>query len=341
MAYSGKQWTAAIGIPNNDAGSSAGEVGAGISQIDNLTGDLNLIRVATVNDFDFSAGYSATEVARTGNRSLAKEDYVNHYGSGTWTWDFEYVIDSATVIQQLLQMVYPDGGATSTLFQIDAVPAVPGLDYSHANEDSTDKCAVVCLSNPLTTKDRVMTSAILQNITLAMDVGDGGRMKASGQFMSGYKPTIGTEDASVTSPPVDYAKTLFDCSTHTVNSVATGFKSFSVTIDNPASRVGYQGGSFEADGYARANPIAVTGNAVVKADETVQALLESKWQANATFEIKLVGSDASKLHFDIPQALMTNFSMDMADDGIYATIDFICTAGSSYSANPITIKTVA
>ena len=172
MAYSGKQWTAAIGIPNNDSGTSS--VGAGIGQIDALTGNLNMIRVTSVNDFDFSAGYSASEVARTGNRSLAKEDYVNHYGSGSWTWDFEYIVDSATVLQQLLQMVYPDGGATSTSFQVPAVPAIPGLDYSHANADSTDKCAVICLNNPLTTKDRVMTSAILQNLTLAMDVSDGG-----------------------------------------------------------------------------------------------------------------------------------------------------------------------
>lgn len=342
MAYSGKQWTVAIGIPNNDAGSSVGEVGAGITQIDNLTGNLNLMRVATVNDVAWEAGYTAAQIDRVGNRSVAKEDYMNHYGSGTWTWDFEYVVDSATVMQQLLQMVYPDGGVTSTVFQIPAVPSVPGLDYSHQNEDSTDKTAVVCISNPLTTKDRVLTSAILQNLNISMDVGtDGGRMKTSGQFMTGYKPIIKNEDASITSPAIDYAKTLFDCSTHTLDSVATGFKSFSLTIDNPASRVGYQGASFEADGYVRASAIGLTGSAVVKADSTVQALLESKWQSNATFAISLTGSDASKLQFDIPQALMTNFSLDMADDGIYANIDFICTAGSSYGANPLTIKTVA
>ena len=341
MAYSGKQWTVAIGVSDSNAGASAGAVGAGITEIDNLTGNLNLMRVASVNDIAWDAGYTAAEVTRVGNRSVAKEDYMNHYGSGTWTWDFEYVVDSATVMQQLLQMVYPDGGVTSTVFQIPAVPAVPGLDYSHGNE-TTDKCAVVCLSNPLTTKDRVLTSAILQNLTLAMDVGtDGGRLKSTGQFMTGYKPAIKDEDASVTSPAVDYAKTIFDCSTHTLGGAAAGFKSFSVTIDNPASRVGYQGASFETDGYVRANPITLTGNAVVKADSTIQALLESKWQANATFAISLTGSDASKLQFDIPQALMTNFSMDMADDGIYATIDFICTAGSSYGANPLTIKTVA
>ena len=84
----------------------------------------------------------------------------------------------------------------------------------------------------------------------------------------------------------------------------------------------------------------MTGNAVVKADSTIQALLESKWQANDVFALAL-NNGTTSWDISLPNCLMTNFSMDMADEGIFATIDFICTAGSSYGANPLTIKTVA
>ena len=51
--------------------------------------------------------------------------------------------------------------------------------------------ALLILQNPDTSEDRYMHSAILQNLDFSMDAGtDGGRLRASGQFMTGYKPVI-------------------------------------------------------------------------------------------------------------------------------------------------------
>ena len=56
-----------------------------------------------------------------------------------------------------------------------------------------------------------MHSANLQELTLSMSAGtDGGRLRASGQFMSGYKPIISNSGLSLTSAPSDYAKGMFD-----------------------------------------------------------------------------------------------------------------------------------
>lgn len=333
-AYSGKEWTVGLGIADIDASASAGAIGA-TTQIANVE-SLNLMRVSAVNDIAWSAGYQAAEIVRTGTRSMTSEDYVNHYGSGTWTWDFDYDVDNELVIQALLQMIYPENGATTTSLVIPAKPSTS--TYKHGDNTGDNRNAVILLRNPLASKDRIMHSSILQNLTIGQDAGsNGGLLKATGQFMSGYKPTITTDGTSVDEGDANFKKTIFHNTTHTVGGNEASFKSWSITIENPASRVGYQGTSWEADGYVRANPIKVSGQVVVKADSTIQGYLESKWQANDVFALAL-NNGTTSWDISLPNCLMTNFSMDMADEGIFATIDFIATTGVDYGTAVATIK---
>ena len=61
-----------------------------------------------------------------------------------------------------------------------------------------------------------MHSAILQNLDFSMDAGtDGGRLRASGQFMTGYKPVIEANTVTADTSASDYDKGLFDCTTTT------------------------------------------------------------------------------------------------------------------------------
>ena len=91
-AYSGREWSAIVGIANNDT--SGGKVGEATQDANAVASSKVLMRVNPLNMFDYSASYQRSEVARAGVRSLRAEDIINHYGSGIWTWDFNWLVDN-------------------------------------------------------------------------------------------------------------------------------------------------------------------------------------------------------------------------------------------------------
>ena len=136
-AYSGKEWSAIVGIADNNAGSSAGAVGAVTQDANAVSGSKVLMRVnAPVNDFAWSAGYQRAELNRAGQRTKRAADIINHYGSGTWTWDFDYVVDNELMIQNLLELMYPShGGTMSTSVTYPYNPTVNDLSHGETSED--------------------------------------------------------------------------------------------------------------------------------------------------------------------------------------------------------------
>ena len=342
-AYSGREWSAIVGIADNDAGSSVGAVGA-VTQDANAVGSSKvLMRVdSPTNMFDYSASYQRAEVARSGSRTLRSEDIINHYGSGIWTWDFNWLVDNEKGIQNLLELMYPNhGGTIATSMTYPAAPTVNDLSHSETAE-SVSKLAFIILQNPLATRDHYMHSANLQNLTLSMDAGtDGGGLRASGQFMTGYKPIIEANTVSADTSVSDYVGNLFDCNTSTLGGDAMTVKSFSLTIDNPAQRVGYQGTAGETDGYSRGGALSITGSITMKSDSLQQVNDDTFWKANATTAIVLKPSspEANKtIDFSIPTANISNISMDMAEEGIFQTVDFTATSSTDASGNLAVIK---
>ena len=337
-AYSGREWGCILGVATTVG------VGTDTADANALSGSKTEFRVTSpVNDFAFSAGFSRTEVERSGRRVFAAEDIVNHYGSGIWTWDFDYPVENEIAIQNLLQLIYPANGAAGTALTIPAAPTVQ--DYSHGSTAGNDKVAFIILTNPLTTKDHYMHSAVLQTLTLGMDIGtNGGQLNASGQFMSGYKPIMEANTVTADTTASDFQAanrgTIFDLTTRNFGG-ATGVtvKSFNMTISNPATKVGFQGSVGEADGYVRASALKITGNISIKADTTVQALAESKWHANETCALTLENSGApSGFSFSLPAVNISDFTLDMADEGIFANVAFTATSGADATGNLAVIK---
>ena len=327
--YSGREWSVILGIADNS--NANGQIGD-LTQDANAVSDTKvLFRVDTpINDIAWDAAYSRSEIERAGVRAIRAEDVANHYGSGVWTWDFSYVADNEQACHDLLVLIYPQGGALSAgTLTIPANPAVE--DYSMSSSTETTDCtAFIILNNPLAAEDRKMHSAILQNLTIAMDIGtNGGRPTMSGQFMTGYKPVFGsnTVGADSNGSDSDYTKGIFDCTTATIEASTVSVKSFDITIDNPASRVGFQGSSGETDGYVRGTRFNVSGNISFKADSVAQEFLTSHWNANDTLAIVL--GDGSTINFSIPAAAITSFTNDMADDGSFITCSWVATSGPS------------
>ena len=337
-AYSGREFSLILGLADNDAGSSLGAVGADTQDANAVTGSKVLMRVdSPINDFDFSAGYQRAEIARAGSRTLRAEDIVNHYGSGTWTYDFDYLVDNKKAAQNLLELIYPKHGGTIT--SSITFPAAPTVsDYGHGENAGTEnKCAFLILQNPDTGEDRYMHSAILQNLDFSMDAGtDGGRLRASGQFMSGYKPIIENNAVAADTVASDYAKGLFDCTTVNFAGAACTIRAFSLSISNPANRVGFQGSSGETDGYVRGGAFGITGSVTMKVDSTTGEYLRTKWQTNTNVAIQI--GDGSLIDFSIPEANISGWNMDMADEGVFVEVPFTATSGADAGANLAVLK---
>ena len=172
----------------------------------------------------------------------------------------------------------------------------------------------------------------IQNLTLSMDAGtDGGGLRASGQFMTGYKPIIEANSVTADTSASDYDGGLFHCDTSTLGTDAMTVKSFELTISNPAQRVGYQGTAGEADGYIRAGQLDISGSVTMKADSLQQVNADTFWKENATAALVLKPSSASSaktIDFNLPAVNVSDVSMDMGEEGIFQTVSFTCTAGA-------------
>ena len=297
-------------------------------------------RLNGLNDIAWDAGYNRAELSRSGTRFKRQEDIINHYGSGVWTWDFDWTVDNERGVQNLLDLIYPESsnGAESTSGFI--IPIDPTVDeMKHGQSSGRNNVACIIIKNPDDDEDRFMHSAVLQNLTLSMDAGtDGGVMKATGQFMSGYKPGLGDYDTMMASPSIvsNYQKGIFDITSHAFGGTDISLKSFNLTFSNPATRVGFQGSSGEADGYSRAGEFGITGSITIKADDYAMGLIES-WQSNTVQSLDL--SDGANFSFLLPACNMSGHNLDMSDEGVFVEIPFVVTSGPDGSGTvPVTIK---
>ena len=160
-----------------------------------------------------------------------------------------------------------------------------------------------------------------------MDMGtDGGRLHASGQFMSGYKPIIHNSDVTGASTASDWEKGLFDFTTLTLGGHPITCRAFTMTIANPANRIGWQGTSAEADGYVRGGLFDISGSITVKYDANMADAL-TDFTANTAYAIAL--NDGSTWDISIPSARMTGHNIDFADEGMFVEIPWTATTGAA------------
>jgi len=310
--YSGKQFEAYISLQSDALGTN------------DVSGTLYKMRLAQVNDIDFSAGVQLTPVERTGQRVLRPTDHIAVRGGGTYSWSFsDYIVENEAFLQLLLQLVTEDTSPSGTA-QITGNQGT----VAYAEGASTGEYACVVISSPDTGKDRLMHSSILQELTLSMNpTANGGRLTASGTFFSGYQPVIGAEATSPDATGVDYTKGFFDCSTQSLGDASVLANSFDLTISNPATRVGFKTVNSiagEPESYNRGGQINVTGNISVKMDDNSVTMVNNFLGGTST-NVSL--GDGSSIDFDIDTAKFTGHELDTANEnGVFINLPFQATA---------------
>jgi len=313
--YSGKQFEAYVSLQSDALGTN------------DVSGTLYKMRLAEVNDIDFSAGFQTADVERVGQRVLRPTDHVKIYKGGTFTWSFDdLVIENEALLQLLLQLVTEDTSPAATV-------VIQGDQGTVAYEQgaTTGEYACVVISSPDTSHDRLMHSAILQELTLSMDPGtNGGRLTASGSFFSGYQPVINAESTSADATAADKSYSFFDCTTTQLASDDVVMNNFSLTISNPAVRVGYETVNSiagEPCAYNRGGQISVSGSLSTKLDDNTAQIITEEFLVGVSANISI--GDGSALDFDIPTAKYTGHSNSITESGVFVELPFIATADGS------------
>lgn len=313
--YSGKQFEAYVSIQSGNLG------------VASVSGTLYKMRLTEVNDIDWSAGFQTADVERVGQRVLRPTDHVKVYKGGTFTWSFDnLVVENQVVLQTLLQLVTEDDSPAVT-----AAIAANKSTVAYEQGANTGEYACVVLSSPDASHDRLMHSAILQELTLSMDPGtNGGLLTASGTFWSGYQPVIGAESTSPDATAVDWRKGFFDCTTTSVGGDDVVMNNFNLTISNPATRVGYETvNSIDGEpcAYMRGGQISVTGSATVKLDDNVAQIITEDFLVGTSANVSI--GDGSTIDFDIPTAKYTGHSNTNTESGVFVELPFTATADGS------------
>ena len=319
--YSGKQYEAYISLQSGNLG------------VNSVSGTLYKMRMPEVNDIEFSEGFQTADIERTGQRVLRPTDHIKIYKGGSFTWSFDnLVIENEALLQLLLQLSTEDASPAVTTVMTGNQATV-----AYEQGAATGEYACIVLSSPDADKDRLMHSAVLQELTLSMSPeNNGGRLTASGTFFSGYQPVIGTEGTSPDATAVDYTEGFFDCTTMSIGADDVVINNFEVTISNPAQRVGYttvNSITHEPSAYMRGGMIEVTGTLSALLDDNVTDTIQD-FRSGASVNISI--GEGTKLDFDIPTAKYTGYTHTNTDSGVFIDLPFKGTADDSGAL--ITIK---
>ena len=325
--YSGREYTVTLGTQDQ-----SGQA-IGVATVDLIAN--HVFRLQTVNDINFDAAFTTADVRKSGRRAMTAEDRFQKYGGGVWTWDFDHILENEAVAQVLLTAI-GNGQATTTSMVFSEANLAANQGYIHAGAGATDYTCGIIINNPDASEDRVMHSAVLQNLNLAMDAGtDGGRVHASGQFMTGYKPVVGADSTSPATTNADWVNGIFDLTTLEVGGHAVTVKAFNINLENPANTMGWQGTSGETDGYTRGGDVNVSGSITIKVDATSVTYL-ADWVANTNTLITL--ESGSSWSIVVHAAKLTGHNSDWAAEGAFVEIPFVGTTGANGASALCTIK---
>ena len=327
QVYSGKKYSLFLGRQTD----ASTPVAMGTAQTtDNEFVELD---VASITDIDFTGGLVTDRTLRTGQQVKRLTDHFVSEKGSTKTFSFEWVCSHKEGLIMLLEMISDGDVATPFTILGNHEPKT----YSAAA--TTGALATIILKNLDSNKeagqDRVMQDAALTNLSFRMEAGtSGGRLIASGTFMSGH--TVSTASSSVvpSGTETSFVKSLYDMTTKTIDGVAVIVSSFALDITNPCVRVGYDA-SGDAEGYSRAGEVTCSGSMNVLYNENSDAFLATVLQNPATtagavapilFGDAAIASGA--LGFSVPQAVLTSHtvSMEGAEEGMMLEVGFEGTA---------------
>ena len=332
QVYSGKKYSLFLGRQSN----ASTPVAMGTATTTNS--EFVELDVVTISDIDFAGGLVTDRTLRTGQQIKKPTDhYVSEKGS-TKSFNFEWVCSHKQGIQILLELISED---TSSPYGMAGTfePAV----YKHAA--TTGQLATIILKNLDSGKeagqDRTMHSACLTNLSFSLDTtANGGRLVASGTFVSGYAVSTASSSVVPSGSETVFVKTIYDCTTKTVNGSDVVVKAFNIDINYPMVRVGYQGSSAEPEVYSRAGEITCSGGITVlydgNSDAFLAEMLTNPTDGSGTGEAPIILSDnatvgSGNFAFEVLQAVLTghNLSIEGAEEGMMVELTYEGTADGS------------
>jgi len=295
-------------------------------------GTANVSSMQTINvDSVEMPSFNPTQVfdVRSGDGRTAKvadayisQKAVQHEISFSGTAD-------QTVLPLLLQNILTTAvGSSPASYDIAYNFTPPELE--HGASSGITKTVTVAVVNPEAGDDHsiVFPGCVLTSLSLTGDMGtENGRIKMSGTFKTGYKPSTGQSAPTGASA---YGSTFYYLTTMNTTKKIAGradsvIQSMTLNLENPAEFLGYQGSDANPEGIARAIPeIIANMDATIKVDDntadvhtdlldgdTVATEISNHatWASATTFGIKGDYGKVTSVAFNEAAAMMMDVSV--------------------------------
>ena len=194
----------------------------------------------------------------------------------------------------LLEGIFHTAHSSNVITVADTYTA-PHLYHGQSTSSAATKATyTVKLLSPQVTDDDgssnavdnsiTMTACTVTSLSISGDAGtDGGRLKYSVTFKTGYTPDFAAAAGSTTAPVVTGLQTIHDLTYRTIAGVVSPvLQSFNVTIENPAEYVGWDALNSRPFTISRSVPEGpiVTMSATIKVDKDSYGLLDKYMHAS-------------------------------------------------------------
>tara|TARA_Y100000593_G_C4311934_1_gene338839 strand:+ start:1547 stop:2584 length:1038 start_codon:yes stop_codon:yes gene_type:complete len=331
QVYSGKQYALYLGRQTK----SSTPVAMGTAESTN--GEFVELDVVTISDIDFAGGLQTDRTLRTGQQVKRRTDHYVSEKGGSKSFSFEWVVSHKNGLAILLELISED---TSSPYAVAGNIEPPV--YKHGA--TTGALATVIIknldSNKAAGQDRVFHSAALTNLSFNMDsTSNGGRLVVSGTFYTGYQVSTASSSVAESVSETRFVKTIYDCTTKTVDSLDVVVKSFNMDVTYPCVRTGYQGSDAEPEMYSRAGELTCSGSISVLYDTNSDAFLATMLTdpgASSGNLAPIIMSDnatvgSGNFAFEVLQAVITGHSLSYegAEEGQFVELTYEGTASGA------------
>ena len=102
---SGREYQIVVGKQDVSALAIGGD--GQLADADFVSGSKLFMRVAQVTGINYDAAFQTATVLRSGRRAYEDGDFIRHYGSGVWTWDFDYLVENKIMLETLVSNINP------------------------------------------------------------------------------------------------------------------------------------------------------------------------------------------------------------------------------------------
>ena len=207
----------------------------------------NELYVTSLSVLDYGGILKDDTPRHSGKRVRDVGDTFIQTAGGEYRIAFECILTKITLDLLMYGVLQNVSEAVGTPFQKDYV-----IDETTTQPDfSADagKFYSVLFHNPITSESELLTSAILESLTINYDPGsNGGRLTASGTFVSGFAPNVGLDSSgySLTSPGTAFYN-VDDIVKKQINATDMVLDGFSFTYTNGYGRVPAIGGNSSGD----------------------------------------------------------------------------------------------